>query len=125
MIVNIHPHPPHANTRQVQTNRHNIRHRGLTPPNPQFRAGPGSFVVPLCHPVFTSLFAAFRRMLRRLQLSDDSFSVSSALVYGGGRLRIVWFCTVLAGSLLVWATGDSVSCSEAGKLGSEGFGEAG
>ena len=25
-------HPPHANTRQVQTNRHNIRHRGLLGP---------------------------------------------------------------------------------------------
>ena len=25
-------HPPHANTRQVQTNRHNIRHRGLPGP---------------------------------------------------------------------------------------------
>ena len=61
-VNRIHPHPPHANTRQVQTNRHNIRHRGLSwirrssqspiparphpqskdfnPPNPQFRAGP-------------------------------------------------------------------------------------
>ena len=26
----IDPHPPHANTRQVQTNRHNIRHRSLS-----------------------------------------------------------------------------------------------
>ena len=29
-INRIDPHPPHANTRQVQTNGHNIRHRGLS-----------------------------------------------------------------------------------------------
>ena len=31
-VNRIDPHPPHANTRQVQTNRHNIRHRGLPGP---------------------------------------------------------------------------------------------
>ncbi len=31
-VNRVHQHPPYTNTRQVQTNRHKIRHRGLPGP---------------------------------------------------------------------------------------------